>query len=867
MTRITEVIQRLTTLYPLLEPRSPLPALLEELIRHWRQYPVKSAHFPMIQALLAEVQQQPALAETLLEITLLQEVEMDSRLLAAMLLAFSSPPTRNIPPTSENDSLLLAILRFTDTTATPWYLEELSKYLTLNEMPTEYQPDVLPPPLLTICVMKTLHEQSLPPALFRNAVLQQHVLHPLVARHRPFRQLHRLLDYLGLSNEPFVQLRFRALVAEVWPTATLENWQHWYWITRLPAEQLEFLLQQAASEEWTLSLLHAVKYAVLPTSYNQATRMTLNNPTLNVLFHCLRGELHQALPSFPGGQAAWKWLRSSNSAATKVAYAEPDWWASWLQNGFPAVQEVLGWFQQLPLPAGTISRMIWLEEHLVTDYRKISANLQLAQAAGGNSLENITQLAREQHLPAIRALGLVTGAGEGIIYLLSTLKTRGSKPVSDAAVAALQQLALRQGLPGVEEIERQHFLSSVWNLGPLDDERVRVGWRDGAYRLRVSLHQGKARLEVIGLFGPETHIPAQLRQSATYREARQAQQAVQQQYNRFKLHCEQMMLEGQPISSGEFRYLLDNPIFAQLAERLLWRRADGTTFIWTAPGNWRSIDEQIVDLSDKNALFSLTIAHPITLAQQQQLTAWQMYAADRRLVQPFRQLFREIYHPYEAPGAQCQRFAGLPIDPRRAYAILRAAGFAPGSGIARREWTSHITAHIEWAAGSVSHDLFGAQRKAEVRTGAIWFTRDKQVIEPAGIDPIIFSETMRVADLLTTRSAAGAAELTSQETIALRIALLREMARSFNLTGIITPEHGHHAIVFGQLATYRVNLATGTTMLEPEGRQIILPPSPPPWSPVEGDEITNNIIATIITLIHDDEILDISFRAQFTWEG
>lgn len=864
MTSVTAVIQRLTALYPLLEPRSPLPALLEELIRRWRQYPVKSAHFPMIQALLAEVQQQPALAETLLEIMRLPEVEMDSRLLAAMLLAFSSLAPMNIQPASINNSFLLAILRFTDATATPWYLDELSQCLTLNEMPTEYQTNVLPSPLLTICVMKTLHEQCLSPALFRSAVLQQHVLHPLVARHRPFRQLHRLLDYLGLSNEPFVQLRFRALVAEVWPTATLKNWQHWYWITRHPAEQLEFLLQQAASEELTLPLLYAIKYALFPSSYNQATRMTLTNTTLNVLFHCLRHELHQALPSFPGGQAAWKWLRSSNVGAAKIAYTEPGWWTPWLQTGFPAVREVLGWLQQLPLPAGTISRNTWLEEHLVADYRQICANLLLAQAAVGNSLENITQLAREQHLPAIRALGLVTDAGEEIIDLLSSLKKRGSKPVSNAALAALQQLALRRGLPGVQEIERQHFLSSVWNLGPLDDECVRVGWREGPYRMRVSLHQGKARLEVIGLFGPETHIPAQLRQSATYREARQAQQAVQQQYNRFKLHCEQMMLEGQPISSGEFRYLLDNPIFAQLAERLLWQLADGTTFIWVAPGNWRTIDEEMVDVNDKNALFSLTIAHPITLSQQQQLTAWQMYAADRRLVQPFRQLFREIYHPYEEPGVQCQRFAGMPIDPRRAYAILRAAGFAPGSGVASREWMPRITAYIEWAACCVSHDLFGAQRKAEVRTGTIWFTHDRQIIEPPEIDPIIFSETMRVADLLTTRSAAGAAELTSQETIALRVALLREMARSFNLTGLITPEHGHHAIVFGQLATYRVNLATGTTMLEPEGSQIILPPSPSPWSPIEGDKITNSIIATIITLIHDNEIMDISFRAQLS---
>ena len=119
------------------------------------------------------------------------------------------------------------------------------------------------------------------------------------------------------------------------------------------------------------------------------------------------------------------------------------------------------------------------------------------------------------------------------------------------------------------------------------------------------------------------------------------------------------------------------------------------------------------------------VAHPVRLAATGSLLDWQLAAARHRLMQPFKQLFREFYTAQGEEGTTCLRFADRRVDARRAYAVLRAAGFAPGTGTARREWPG-VTAHLCWAQNMAGRDLFGTQRPNTVTTGAIWFTRAEE---------------------------------------------------------------------------------------------------------------------------------------------
>jgi hypothetical protein len=858
----TEVRGLLAEARALLGPCTPLPALFEEVLRAWGGLYVGSARLRQAETVLRAIRAVDGL-DVLATLLLDAGEEREIRLLAATLLA--SLPDDQCPPlpclTDHADDPCLAMARFTRADAA-W--ADPARYTAWDPSPAGL-PQLLP----LLAFLRGLYDERLAETPFRAYVLHAGVLHPGVAAHRPLHQLHRLLDYLGLSCRPYLRQRYHTLAADLWPHATSENWRCWQWVTRPGGpELLPQALRACAAGEHTLVRLYELKYAPLPNAEQLAAVLAEVTPEMGLLLCWLRTDLPLDKLALPGGAAAAGWLRASNVAAAARAYTAPPWWKPWLAVGLPCARQLLAWLQEVELPASTPGmlpqdRHDWLETHLLPRYRRLCANLLLAQAASGEGGEEIRRLAAGQDMAAIRALALLPSLDEQTLALLRQLLQRGGRPLQAAAREALEHWARRQGLPGADELERQHLLAAAWDLGPLAGERVRVGWQTGAYRLRLQLHAGKVELAGMGRRGLLTTLPPDLRHSAAYQEARDAQRAAQRQYRLFQQTLERYLLDARPLSGGEFRFLLTNPIFAHLAERLVWQTADGETLLWAGPERWETVAGEPYALLHAPAALTLTLAHPSALAHTRQLLAWQAIAADRRLQQPFKQLFREIYTADGEGGEQCTRFAGRRIDPRRAYPLLRAAGFAPGAGVARRAWPGGITAHLCWAAGTVSHDLFGPQRLAEVGTGDIWFTQAGATLPLAAVPPIIFSETLRAADLLTTRAAVGDADLTSRETIALRVALLREVARSVPLTNLAVREEGRYALVLGAHATYRVNLANGAVLLEPEGRQVVLPPHVPRWQPTERSDTTAKILGIVLTLAHDAEIDDLTFLAQF----
>jgi len=847
---------------------TPLPALYEEVLRAWRGRPVSTDRFRKAEALLAVIRQTGGLL-FLAEIIVDARVTPEVRRLAATLWAHARPAAdfawpEGAPPGIGDPrwiAVIMAQLPLPDPDGC--YQELLSRLLAHPSVPAN--PDALPAPLPLLAFLKGLCADSLPQALFNAAVVTARVLHPGVAAHRPLVRLHRLLDYLDLSAQPVVQRAYRQLVAQVWPVASVENWPAWQWVT-VPGgpELFPRAVEAVARGECTIVRLHELRFAPLPNDQALAALLAEVDPAVALLLCWLRPAVQKRLVGFPLLTAATRWMVMSNSAAAVVAYAAPAWWDEWRRDGMPATRRALTWLQRVPLPsdADEEGRYAWLERFLLPDYTVIIANLLLVGAARGERIDELVSMAEEGQLPAVRALALVPTPDERIFRLLRRLMREGGRPLQAAARAALEHLARRQGFPDIEELERQHLLAAAWELGPLAGERVCVGWEEGLHRLRLSLHEGKVRLDVLGPRGTPARVPPELRASDAYRQARAAQRETQAQYRLFRQHLERYMLEGTPLTAGEFRYLLSNPIFAHLAERLVWQTLDGVSFLWAGPERWETLEGEPVALPAGHA--SLMLVHPVALSRDGTLGAWQSLAADRRLVQPLRQLFREVYVVEGEEGERCRRFAGRMLEPGRAYAVLRAAGCAPGSGTARREWPRGLTAHLCWAQDAAGRDLFGPHRKDEVANGDIWFTRQGETLPLHEVDPVAFSETLRMADLLTTRAAVGEAELTSRETVALRALLLRQVARSFRLTNIAVPEDGRYGLVLGTRATYRVNLTSGTVYLEPEGRQLVVPRGGAPWQPVEEGDATSDIIALVLELARDEEMADPAFLTQLS---
>ncbi len=851
----------------LLGVRTPLPALYEDVLRAWRGLPVRSRRLQTAEGVLARW---PGGLDALADTVLAARELTDDSLLAATLWARARPDDRiQLPPgfpetLDDPQWTIRAMACLTQPDADGRFTGILLHLLEHHPLPSG------PPPALPLlCFLQALHAQTLSPNLFARCVRNLQALHPAIAAGRPFRAVHRLLDYLGLSQDSTLQFTYRQLAAEIWPHATAANWSLWQWVTTPGGPDLfPQTVDALMAGECTVIRLHEARYAPLPPARALADLLADLPLPVVVLLCWVRPALIPACTAWPWLADGLRWLTASNQSAAATAYAAPSWWDAWLYEGLPAAREALGWLRELEIPPPPSDdlggwRHEWLERALVPHYRACCANLLLAQAGVGEEVAAIFRLARDGDLPALRALAMLPTPDDDITAWLFRILHTGGRTERTAARDALAHLAQQQGLPGVEELERQRLLSAAWEPGPLAGERVRVGWPDGVYRFRLSLRDGRVSLETLGPRGPMHQFPAALRQTEGYRQARAAQRETQEQYRLFRRHLERRMLESTPFAGREFTYLLANPIFAHLTERLLWRTADGREALWSGPGCWETLrGEQLALATTGDIPLTLTLAHPAQLAREGSLPDWQLVAADRRLVQPFKQLFREVYLPDPADGAYCERFAGRRVDPRRAYALLRAAGFAPGSGVARHDWPGGVTAHLCWADAAEGHDLFGPQQKHDVATGVIWFTRAGVALPVADVAPVIFSETLRAADLLTTRAAVGEADLTSRETLALRAVLLRQVTRSFSLTNIVVKEDGQYALVLGNRATYRVNLASGTVYLEPEGRQVLVPHHDARWRPVEDGDLTSEILGLTLALAHDEEIADLTFLAQ-----
>lgn len=822
----------------LLGPCRPLPVLLEITLRAIRDGVSDSRRLNDAVMLRARTTAEDRVA-LLTDLDYPYEIRLLSAICSIMTIA-DKPATLSMATNA--DRLPPAIASFLDSDDFRWY-----KVVLADTPPPS--PAALPDPLVLLGFLKGLWFDMLSEAQFATGILDAGVLHPDVSRGRPLRLLGRLLDYLGFGEHPGIVTRFRRLARQTWPDATTENWARWAWIT-LPGtpESFRDAARAIAGGDVTLMRLHELRFAPLPASLDGL------HPAVRMLAGWLR-------PVVRAYVEAHRWLTGTNTQASNIAQANPPWWEDWLRDGYPAAAQALAWLQMVPLPDLTpwaCSRHTWLARYLLPEYPHIARNLLLAHAAAGKSLVTVRALAADDDLPAIRALGLAA-PDDDTLATLHDREQHGSRPAQAAARTVLDGLARQSGLPDRRELARKQLLATAWEDGPLFDAPVRVGWEDGLFRLRLELHRGKVTLTALGPGGLLARIPAELQKSEAYREARVAQKDAQARYRLFRDHLERAMLDGAPMTAGQFRFLLANPLFSHQAERLVWQVTGGEPFLWAAPERWETLDGTPVAPADG---LTLALVHPIALSAAGGLTAWQELAAGRRLVQPFKQLFREVYRVDGESGDACRRFAGRRVETHRAYALLKAAGYAPGSGVARREWPGGVTARLCWAEGARGRDLFGPHALPEAVTGDIGFTRDGARLPLHRVDAIIFSETLRAADLLTTRAAAGDAELTSRETIALRATLLRQLARSFGLTNIAAPEDGAYAVILGARATYRLNLANGAILLEPEGRQITLPPADPRWLPAEERDATTDILATAVTLASDAELLDLTFLAQ-----
>lgn len=213
---------------------------------------------------------------------------------------------------------------------------------------------------------------------------------------------------------------------------------------------------------------------------------------------------------------------------------------------------------------------------------------------------------------------------------------------------------------------------------------------------------------------------------------------------------------------GDFTAEATHP-FGRWRDTLVHHTIAGPTvrsLIWeieTAPGDWRAVLPEAGGIPDAAEDAPVRLWHPIRV-EPDEVRAWRDLLVERRIRQPFKQAFREIYlltPAEEETGTYSNRFAAHLVHYRRMFTLFRARGWTSGllgpwdggdtdeavRTLAAGEWRvrfSHVLADWEY-----EQEIAGTNRVLfDRRVDGSW--RNARLVD---VPPLVFSEAMRDVDL------------------------------------------------------------------------------------------------------------------------
>ncbi|MFF0520010.1 DUF4132 domain-containing protein [Actinomadura nitritigenes] len=376
---------------------------------------------------------------------------------------------------------------------------------------------------------------------------------------------------------------------------------------------------------------------------------------------------------------------------------------------------------------------------------------------------------------------------------------------------------------------------------------------DGAYRRDLGAHTavitaGEKAVLVFEKDGKALKgVPAAVRRDhkAEVKELRELAKRVDAHLTTLVRALEAGYTAGAVHGFGRWRDgLARHPVAGPTVRRLIWE-------IEEAPGEWRAVLPETGGVPDAPDAAGVRLWHPLRSAPDE-VRAWRDLLVERRIRQPFKQAFREVYlltPAEERTGAYSHRFAAHLVHYRRMFALFRARGWTsrllgPWDGgyedeavrvLGAGEWRARF-AHVlaDWQDELV---LAGTDRVSfERRVDGAW--REALLRE---VPPLVFSEAMRDVDLFVgvTSIAAdpewsgdgeprrywersGFGELT-ESAAARRDALERILPRT-RIAGRCSLD-GRFLVVRGDLRTYRIHLGSANILMEPDDAYLCIVPS------------------------------------------
>lgn len=429
-----------------------------------------------------------------------------------------------------------------------------------------------------------------------------------------------------------------------------------------------------------------------------------------------------------------------------------------------------------------------------------------------------------------------------------------------AVEAALRNLATNAGFSDTMRLTLRMETKLVEENSDLFSDHQVQEW---VFRLDVD-DQGSAVILCFKDGKQLKSLPAKVKKDPYVLRLTDMKKQLTEQYRRTRRMFEQAMEDGATFSLAELRDLAKNRVVLPIVSKLVLCSDALLGFF-----NGEALVDPTGSILTAEGETQLIVAHPFHLYTSGQWPAFQKYLFDQQIIQPFRQVFRELYVKTadELGDFHSLRYAGNQIQPKKAAACLKERRWVADveAGLQKVYYRENIVATIFAMADWFTPADIEAPTLEYV---AFFHRKTGEALKIDDIPEVIFSEVMRDVDMAVSVAHAGGVDPeTSHSTVEMRAAILGFTLPLLRLENVRVD--GNHALVEGKLARYSIHLGSGVvhqiggTMLsvlpvhsQHRGR-IFLPF-------VDEDPKTAEIISKVILFSEDHKLKDPTILSQIS---
>lgn len=499
---------------------------------------------------------------------------------------------------------------------------------------------------------------------------------------------------------------------------------------------------------------------------------------------------------------------------------------------------------------------------------KLFANAMLGNEKQSSLVKRIVD---KRHQDAVRALGLLplakgkVAAEKDVLdryhVIQEFLRTRrqfGSQRQASekrAGEIGLENLARTAGYPDPQRLEWAMEAKAIADLakGPVTVKR-------GEVEVSLSLTEtGAPELAVVKNGKALKSVPAKLKKDPEIAELKDRKTDLKRQSSRMRQSLEAAMLRGDEFSGAELRKLFEHPILAPMLSQLVLIGKNRAGYPEKQGKALRDLKGRVESLG---ATEKLRIAHAYDLFKSGKWHAWQKDCFVRELIQPFKQVFRELYVLTGAEKSSetfTRRYSGQQVHPRQALALLGGRGWVsrPEEGVSRTFHQEGLTAWLGFLEGFYTP----AEVEGLTVENVAFAKRDQwEPMKLKDVPPRVFSEVMRDVDLVVSVAHRGELDPeASASTIELRTAIARETLALLKLKNV--KFDGRYALIKGHYSDYSVHLGSGVVHRMPGSMVCIIPVQAQHRGRIflpfaDDDPKSAEVLSKILMLAKDADIKD-----------